>query len=286
MTENTGYFPPQYQPQEEQAGPSTAGVARDQAANVGRSAAQAGSQVAGTAAGQAKAVASETARHARDLVGEASVQVRNQASAQQQNAARQLRAVAGELQEMADKGGQSGPATQIAQQAAERLGGTASWLEQRQPADLVQAVRDFARRRPGAFLLGAAAAGLVVGRLTRGMTDAARSGSQDRTSQAGPGPAGQVTPAATIPPPPDPDWTLPDYPADTIPSATTAGPVASRPADVSTAPGATAGAAPYYPAAGLPGPGVAGPDDETAPGQAYQDLPDSGAQPYRPRQQP
>ena len=38
-----------------------------------------------------------------------------------------------------------------------------------------------ARRRPGAFLLGAVAAGVVAGRLTRGAVDAARS--DDDTSR-------------------------------------------------------------------------------------------------------
>ena len=45
-----------------------------------------------------------------------------------------------------------------------------------------------ARRRPGAFLLGAVAAGVVAGRLTRGAVDAARSDddSQPRTVEAVP----------------------------------------------------------------------------------------------------
>src|ERR1700736_2255732 len=112
-----------------------------------------------SASRRARQVVSETARQARDLLGEASGQARDQASVQQQNAARQLRAVADELQEMAAKSGQSGVATEVAQQAAGRIHGAASWLEQREPADLLQAVRDFARRRPGVFLAGAAVAG-------------------------------------------------------------------------------------------------------------------------------
>ena len=163
--------------------PSTTAVARDEAANVGRSAGEAGGHVAQTAADQAREVVSETARQARDLLGEASGHARDQASVQQQKAASQLRSVADELREMTVKGGQSGVATEVAQQAAERIHGVASWLEQREPADVLQAVRDFARRRPGVFLAGAVAAGLAAGRLTRGMTDAARSGGQQ------PGPA-------------------------------------------------------------------------------------------------
>ena len=148
-------------------------VAKDEAANVGNSAREAGSHVAQSATDQAKQVVSETGRQARDLLGEAKGQVREQASTQQHQAAQQLRAVAGELSEMAAKGGQSGLATQVAQEAAERVRGVASWLDQREPGDLLDGVRDFARRHPGTFLVGAAVAGVVAGRLTRGLTSAA-----------------------------------------------------------------------------------------------------------------
>jgi hypothetical protein len=83
---------------------------------------------------------------------------------------------------------------------------------------VLQAVRDFARRRPGVFLAGAVAAGLAAGRLTRGMTDAAHSGGQH---QGTPRPPREIPAGAAIPPPPDPDWTtpMPGYPADAVPGA-------------------------------------------------------------------
>ena len=271
--------------------PSTTAVARDQAATVGRSAGEAGGHVAQTAADQAKEVVSETARQARDLLGEAGGHARDQASVQQQKAASQLRSVADELQEMTVKGGQSGVATEVAQQAAERIHGMASWLEKREPADVLQAVRDFARRRPGVFLAGAVAAGLAAGRLTRGMTDAARSGSQEPGGQR-PGtrrPLREIPPGAAIPPPPDPDWTtpMPGYPADAEPGVSTG----------TVTPG-SAGADPYYPAGGVPGLGAVGTGEEIPPGSfqgggryqgsGYEDsgFPDSAPETYRPGQQP
>jgi hypothetical protein len=228
MTENMGSYAQQgsgpREPYAQQVSgpqdqPSATAVARDQAATVGRSAGEAGGHVAQTAADQAREVVSETARQARDLLGEASGHARDQASVQQQKAASQLRSVADELREMTAKGGQSGVATEVAQQAAERIHGMASWLEQREPADVLQTVRDFARRRPGVFLAGAVAAGLAAGRLTRGMTDAARSGGQRPAPQRSPR---EIPPgAAAIPPPLDPDWTtpMPGYPADALPGA-------------------------------------------------------------------
>ena len=152
------------------AGPSVTGVARDEAADLGQHARQAGGQVTQTAADQARQVANEAGRQIRDLLGEAQGQTRDQASAQQKKAALQLHSVADEVGQMAADGGQSGVATEVARQAASRLHGAASWLEQREPADLLGEVRSFARRRPGAFLLTAAAAGLLAGRLTRGLT--------------------------------------------------------------------------------------------------------------------
>ena len=256
MTDYPRSFPPQDQP-------STTAVARDQAVNVGQAAAEAGSHVAQTANDQARVVASEAARQARDLLGEASGQALDQAAVQQHKAAHQLRAVADELQEMAAKGGQSGLATEVAHQAAERIHGAASWLEQREPADLMQAVRDFARRRPGVFLAGAAVAGLAAGRLTRGVTAASRSGQPNSGRHASDAqrPPSEIPAGATIPPPPDPDWTtpMPDYASDTIPGTGATGTVT---------PGTTA-AEPYYPASGVPGPGAAGPASETEPDSGY-----------------
>jgi hypothetical protein len=295
-----GQFQPGYdQPGYDQSQGSTKAVAQEQAAAVGQTATDAGARVTQTATNQAKVVVSETARQARDLLGEAGGQVRDQSSVQQQKAASQLHSVADELHEMVAKGGQSGLATEVAQQAADRLHGAASWLERREPADVLQAVRDFARRRPAVFLAGAVAAGLAAGRLTRGMTDAARSNGEPEGQKYAPR---ELPSGPAIPPPPGPDWTTsaPGYPADVVPGATTG----------VVTPGAAA-AEPYYPAAGVPGPGAAGLTEEIAPGHfedsdvsyqetAYPDngsYPDSGTYPdsgysdspretYRPGQQP
>jgi hypothetical protein len=159
------------------AGQPTTQVARDEATEVGRTAADAGRQVAGTAAEQAANVAQEVKTQARDLVGEARGQVQDQARAGQQKAADGIRALSQELREMADGSQQSGTVSEVARQAAERADRLADWLGRREPGDLVEEVRSFARRRPGAFLLGAAVAGVVVGRLTRGAVDSARADS-------------------------------------------------------------------------------------------------------------
>jgi hypothetical protein len=150
----------------------TADVAREQAGQVGQRAAEAGSDAAGAAKDQAREVVSETGRQARDLVAEARGQVREQAGGQRDRLVGGLRSLGDELSSMAEQGGQSGVAAEAASQLSGRSHDLARYLEGREPGDLLEEVRSYARRRPGAFLLGAAVAGIVVGRLTRGVVAA------------------------------------------------------------------------------------------------------------------
>ncbi|MDG4800138.1 hypothetical protein [Micromonospora sp. WMMD980] len=143
------------------------GGVRDQARQVGSDAAGAGGAVAQTAKQQGREVVGEAKRQARDLYGEARHQVTSQAGQQQQRAASGLRSLADEMRSMAQQGSGSGPVTELAHQAAERVHGVAGWLEQREPGDLLHEVKSYARRNPGTFLVGAALLGVVAGRLTR-----------------------------------------------------------------------------------------------------------------------
>jgi hypothetical protein len=172
MTQDSGYSPltPPASTGAAGTGPApTAQVARDQAGQVASSTQEAGAHVAHTAVDQAREVASEARRQARDLLGEVRSQAADQASQQQKRAVEALRALATELRQMADRSGQGGVASELAWNASDRLHGVAGWIDQREPGTLVDEVRSFARRRPGAFLMGAALAGAVAGRLTRGI---------------------------------------------------------------------------------------------------------------------
>ena len=138
--------------------------------------AQAGSQAAGdiaqTAVNKAQDVVGEGKAQARNLVGEARDQLRGQATDQHHKAVANLRSLADQLHSMAESGQRGGTATELVGQAAERAHGAASWLDRREPGDLVDELRRFARRRPGAFLAGALVAGVLAGRLTRGVVAA------------------------------------------------------------------------------------------------------------------
>jgi vacuolar-type H+-ATPase subunit H len=158
---------------------STTDVAKDQVGQVGQTAKESGKQVASTAAEEATNVVSETRRQAKDMTREVSNQVQEQAAVQKAKAAERLRSLGEELRSMAAQGGQSGPASDLAQQAADKVTDLAQWIDQRDPGSLVEEFRTLARRKPGAFLMGAAAAGVLAGRLTRGAVQAAKSDSSN-----------------------------------------------------------------------------------------------------------
>lgn len=179
-------------------GAPTQQVAKDEAAEVGRTTAEAGRHVAETAREQASQVAGEAKRQARDLLGQARGQVTEQARTGQQKASEGLQTLADELRQMAERTDQSGPASELARQAADKAADFAEWLNRREPGDLIEEVRGFARRRPGVFLLGAAFAGVLAGRLTRGVVDANRQDESalpvPRTAYDSTYPAGPPTP--------------------------------------------------------------------------------------------
>jgi hypothetical protein len=151
-------------------------TAKEQAGQVAQDAKDSGQQVAGTAVDEGKRVLAEGGRQVKDLTAQAGQQLDEQTRVQKDKATASLRDLADELHGMASgSGAQSGIATDLAHQAATMVHDVAGWLESRNPGELVDELRGVARRRPGAFLIGAVAAGVVAGRLTRGAVDAARS---------------------------------------------------------------------------------------------------------------
>jgi hypothetical protein len=166
------------------AGSDTSGQpsAKDKATESAQAGKQAATDVAQTAADNAKNVAAETKAQARNVVSEAKDQLREQTSAQHKSLVSNLRSLADELGSMASSGDQSGVATDLVGKASDRARTTASWLDDRDPAQLVEELRSFARRRPGVFLAGALAAGVVAGRLTRGVAAAHSSDTSSSTT--------------------------------------------------------------------------------------------------------
>jgi hypothetical protein len=169
----------------EPGGNGRAASVRDEAASVTSDAAESGRQVAGAAVSEAKDVVAEARSQMSTLLHQLRGEATDQASAQSDRAVQGLRALGDELRQMASSSGQKGLATDLAGQAADRVQSFAGWLDHRQPGEVLDEVRDFARRRPGTFLAAAAVVGLVGGRLTRGI--AAGSGGSPSSGPAGTG---------------------------------------------------------------------------------------------------
>ncbi|MCU1537098.1 MAG: hypothetical protein JWP82_1449, partial [Humibacillus sp.] len=154
--------------------------ARDEAKSVTADAAESGKKVAGTAASEVKDVVGEARTQLSSHLHQVKGQATEQASGQSDRAVQGMHTLSDELRQMASSSGSSGIATDLAGQAADRVQSIAGWLEQRQPSEVLDEVRSYARRRPGTFLAGAALLGLIGGRLTRGLT----AGSDDTASGA------------------------------------------------------------------------------------------------------
>jgi hypothetical protein len=176
---------------------STTETAEEQARNVQGSASQATSQLAGTTKDQAQHVAEDVRHQARQLVNETGQQLNEQARGQRDRAVSGLRSLGNELDSMSTSTVQSGLGAQLAREGSSLTHQVADFLEHREPGQLVDELRQLARRRPGAFLAGAAAAGVVVGRLTRGAMSARNSSTQTR---AGDGNGETYQPSNLTPP--------------------------------------------------------------------------------------
>src|SRR5215207_4139192 len=127
-----------------------------------------GAHVADTAKDEAKQVADEAKAKAMDLLDQTKSQVDQQSRTQMQALAAKLDELCGELDEMVSNSTTHGTVTDIARQLSDRTRALSTRLADREPTDLLEDVRGFARQRPGTFLVGAAVAGVVAGRLTRG----------------------------------------------------------------------------------------------------------------------
>jgi hypothetical protein len=177
MTDN--YLPASTPPQRGEPLPptsaeeqGTADVVKSQATDLSHSSIQTGKHVADVAREQASGVAVEAGRQGRDLLHQAQGQLEEQAAQGQQRLANQLFSLSDELRSMADASDQGGMAASLASQAASRARNAGQWLDDRKPSQVADEMQSFARRRPAVFLALAVGAGLVAGRLTRGLKDA------------------------------------------------------------------------------------------------------------------
>jgi hypothetical protein len=160
--------------------PAEQSTVKEVAAQGTQAAGQAASDVRDTAADQAQRVAAEARTQARTVAADVRDKLGEQARTQNDRLVGSIRETADHLDEM--RGDRTGtPAATVVSRVADGGRQLADYLDQHGPEGVLREVQDFARRRPGAFLATALAAGFVVGRLGKSVAKA------DPTAGAGNG---------------------------------------------------------------------------------------------------
>lgn len=176
-------------------GSSTRDAAKQEAQGVAQDAAQSGRATAETAKQQASEVAGEVQNQTRQLLEQARDQLNSQGGEQKARATTGLRSLADELSGLVQgEGTSNGMVADLAREASDRVRTTADWLETHEPGDVLSEARQFARRRPGMFLLGAAAVGFLGGRVTRSLGDGVKeyAEAEQATGTSGPQTGGRA----------------------------------------------------------------------------------------------
>jgi len=145
--------------------------AKERARQVAQEGKQAAGDVTDTAKEQGRRVAEETRTQARNLASDVRDRVGEQARGQNDRLVGSIRQTADQLDEMRGERGDS-PAAAVVSRVAEGSRQFADYLDRNGPDGVLREVQAFARRRPGAFLATALAAGFVVGRLGKSVAKA------------------------------------------------------------------------------------------------------------------
>jgi hypothetical protein len=145
---------------------------REAAGQAAGAAGTAASNVAGTAKEQARRVTDEATNQARNVAGQVKGKVTDQARTQNDKIVEGIRRMADELDQMKSERTE-GPAAAVVTRVADGGRQVADYLASNGPEGVLREVQDFARRRPGAFLATALVSGFVVGRLGKGVLNAA-----------------------------------------------------------------------------------------------------------------
>ncbi len=151
---------------------NTVSEAKREAAEVKDLAQEEASKVKDQALDEARDIADEARERSRRLADQAGRRVRSEAERQAAVVASGARRLSGELRSMANRPeGPEGMATAALRGASEWIEGRLARYEQGGLEGVVKDVERFARQRPAAFLAGAAAAGVAVGRVLRNRPD-------------------------------------------------------------------------------------------------------------------
>lgn len=198
------------------AGTDSGTGATEQAKQAAATAGAEGRHLGEEAKGEARAVAADAQAQARDLLHQARSEVESQSRSQLETLVSTLQGFADDLERMArGEGAGSGLAQDVVREVSDKATAFSSQLRGREPGELLDQARGFARRKPGTFLLGALVAGVVAGRVVRGAKDAQSSTGSSGGTGTGVGtpPLPDATATAALPttdaPPPPPPSPMP-----------------------------------------------------------------------------
>jgi hypothetical protein len=166
---------PTYPAPSGESGTSTTDVARNRGEQLTDTTRDAASSIGDTAASHGRDIADETRQHVRRMTEDARGTLRNRAQQETERAGSALGQAGGQLQALADgRIDEAGPFGDYVRQAAESVNRWADAVQDRGLDGLLDDLRSYGRRRPGMFLLGAMAAGVLVGRFGRNIAPEVR----------------------------------------------------------------------------------------------------------------
>jgi len=128
-------------------------------------------ETAGVAAEEAKGLGRDAAQQASQVMSQVKQEMEGQALQTRDKLTNTLRSLGDEMEQMALNGASDSLPAQALTKLAQSARTSAEFLDQRDPGSLMNEFEQFARRRPGLFLAGAAIAGTVAGRATRSAVD-------------------------------------------------------------------------------------------------------------------
>ncbi|HWJ65595.1 MAG TPA: hypothetical protein VNT31_02870 [Nocardioides sp.] len=206
----------------ETAGPDGHGGTTDQAKAAASTAGEEGKHLAHEAGAEMKGVAADAQDQARDLLHQARTEVESQSRTQLETLVSTLQGFADDLEKMArGEGPGSGLARDVVREVGDKATALSTQLRGREPAELLDEARTFARRKPGTFLLGALAAGVVAGRVVRGTKEAQSSQSTGSTGTSPDATSTAAMPLTQGTPPPPPPSPMPGRVPGSVPGSVT-----------------------------------------------------------------
>jgi hypothetical protein len=168
-------------------GREVAGTAAEQGKEVARTAAEQTRGLASTASEQAASVGSVAMEQARSVLDTTTHEVRHQADVRLRDLAEQARGIQSEIDALLDGRPEDGGRTaDVARTVSRQIGRMAERADDLGVQGVLEEVSDLARRRPVLFLAGAAATGVLVGRMARAGKEAQSQPSSDRRPGASP----------------------------------------------------------------------------------------------------